>query len=147
MKKLILILGLLVSINSISQSTVGGSPGTSVDSSNNPSGQAFGGAMGGGNTPAASTPALPADSTTSPSVNRDLGVPRGNEFPQAMEENVSPTGNDTRAPSSTVIPPTTSYPADTPVAPAVPRNEVELPRTNGTSLPSGSGVGTGIHSP
>lgn len=143
MKKIIFLVGLLASASVFSQ-TVGGTPGQSIDSSNNPSGQGFGGALGGG--PAATQPTSPADTQTSPSVNRDLSVPRGTDLPQQrMEDQTNFTGGSLggsdRSPG-TAVPPATSYPSDTPVAPSVPNPNVNLPRTNGTASPLDTGTGT-----
>lgn len=134
MRKIIFLVSLLVTMNAFPQ-TVGGNPGSSIDSSNNPSGQGFGGALGGGNPPAATQPTSPANTQTSPSINRDLSVPRGSDLPQQRME-------DQRAPGA-AIPPATSYPSDTPVAPSVPDSSVTLPRTNGTSTPPSSETGIG----
>jgi hypothetical protein len=151
MKKYFIIIACMTALNGYTQ-TVGGNPGNVIDSSNNPSGQAFGGAMGGGmtNQPSRSSG---IQSTTTPDTtddeNRNLGVPRGNEFPeQRMEDRTNyaggALGGDTNVPSQQTIPPgTTTYPADTPVAPSVPPAGVDLPRVNGNTSPTGSGVGTG----
>ena len=144
MKKIIFLISLLASTSTFTQ-TVGGPPTSPIDSSNNPSSQAFGGAMGGANVPATpAPPTSPSHTQTSPSENRDMSVPRGTDIPQqSMEDRTNyaggALGGSTRE-SGTAVPPTTSYPADTPVAPSVPKSSVELPRTNGTSTPE-TGIG------
>lgn len=143
MKKLILFIGLLTVINGHSQ-IPGTTGGTVIDSSNDPSGQAFGGAMGGGTT----SPQVPSRTTPESSTQEiEEGIPRGNEFPQqSMEDRTNfsggALGGDTNVPDRTVMPPgTITNPADTPVAPNVPPSGVELPRTNGTKSPTGIGTG------
>lgn len=150
MKKYIILFACMTATNGFTQ-TVGGNPGDLIDNSNNPSGQGFGGAMGGGSAPSRSsgTQRTTAPDSNNRDENRDLGIPRGNEFPeQRMEERTNyaggALGGDTNVPSLQTIPPgTTTYPADTPVAPSVPPAGVDLPRVNGNTSPSGSGVGTG----
>ena len=142
MKKIMFLVGLLASATAFPQ-TVGGTPGSVFDSSNNPSGRAFGGAMGGG--PAATQPTSPSNTQTSPSTNRDISIPRGTDLPQQrMEDQTNFTGGSLggseRTPG-TAVPPATSYPSDTPVAPSVPNPNVNLPRTNGTTSPTDSGSG------
>ena len=151
MKKYLILFACMTALNGFSQ-TVGGNPGDVIDSSNNPSGQGFGGAMGGATTTQPSR-SSGIQSTTTPDnsrdENRNLGVPRGNEFPQQrMEDRTNyaggALGGDTNMPSQQTVPPgTTTYPADTPVSPSVPPTGVDLPRVNGNTSPSGSGVGTG----
>lgn len=143
MKKIFILITCFAAFNAFSQ-TVGGSPGSPIDDTTNPSGQAFGGAMGGGPT------SLPSDSnsptatspTTVPQGDTEYGYPRGNQFPQERMEDTFP---------STTVPQTGNYP-DTPVAPSVPPTGAELPRTPTQTVPdmttpnmngSGSGVGTG----
>jgi hypothetical protein len=140
MKKTILFAFALSTLSAVAQ-TVGGSPGagTQTDSTNNPAGQAFGGAMGGG----------PANVPNRPNpVPSPTSIPRGTEIPQErMEEpdtRLTPNGlinGSDIAPSA--YPPSSTYPADTPVAPQVPPTGAELPRTNNRQIaPSGRGLGT-----
>jgi hypothetical protein len=148
MKKIIFLVSLLVTTSALPQSlgTAGGAATSPIDSSNSPSGQSFGGAMSGANAPAAVQPTSPANTQTSPSINRDLSVPRGTDIPQQRMEDQSNYaggalgGNPMNQPGTTV-PPATSYPSDTPMAPAVPNSSIQLPRTNGTSVPSDTGIG------
>jgi hypothetical protein len=138
MKNIFLLLFSILAFNAFSQ-TVGGKPGSQIDSTTNPSDQAFGGALGGGPTTVPST----TNHANSPTSN----VPRGNQFfePERMESpGLTDSDSDgTEETPSTTVPRVLSYP-DTPVAPSVPPTGAELPRSQGPTLaPQGNGVGNG----
>lgn len=119
---------------------LGGSSPSTIDSSNNPSGVGFGGALGG-----TTTPSTPSNTPTSPGAivpGSDSSVGRGNDFGpiQQQEERFNYLGgsgdgslDEETTPSSTI--PNTNLPAVPPTQPST----TPLQPNTGT----GTGFGTG----
>lgn len=133
MKKLILsVATILLAANVGAQTTATGS-GSALDTSNNPSGVGFGGAMGG------------ANSTVAPTNLPSNTIPRGNTFDpaldqQRMEESTNPMGGSASgATTTTPNTPSTNYDTVTPRAPAT-APTTTTPQTR-PFVPAATGVG------
>lgn len=145
MKKLILSVSLvLIAFNGYAQTgSMNSSPGA-YDSSNNPSGVGFGGALGGANTPSGSlaTPGPGPGSSTGTSTipgsaipqEQQESVPRGNTFEEQQERGNFPGGSQSGQPSNSTVAPTnpSAIPTDT-----------AAPPTRPSTTPSPTGIGTG----
>lgn len=129
MKQLIFAFGLLLfTLSGFSQSGGFGSPASpssSTDTTTNPSGVGFGGAMGGATSTAPAT--APTGATSAPNA-----VSPGYGNPQQMQDISSPSN----VPSTTAPAPASNLPAGT----GSTSEPTSVPRTN---VPSATGVGTG----
>ncbi|WP_408095907.1 hypothetical protein ACJVC5_12765 [Peredibacter sp. HCB2-198] len=136
MKKVILSVAMILLAAQLGAQTATGVPGASnIDTSNNPSGVGFGGALGG------------ANSTTAPTNIPSNTIPRGNNFDQTLEQqrmeepSTNPMGGSysgdiPRGPTATT--PTSNYDTVTPRAPA---NTPSSTPENRPFVPAATGVG------
>lgn len=135
MKKMILSVAMILFAAQLGAQTATGVPGTSnIDTSNNPSGVGFGGAMGG------------ANSTNAPTNIPSNAIPRGNNFDQTLEQQqMQDTTNPMGGNASGDIPrgsigttPASQYDTVTPRAPA--NTPSSLPESR-PFVPAATGVG------
>lgn len=142
MKKTILSVGLvLLSLNGFAQSGGLGGSTSPIDSSNNPSGVGFGGALGGATNPSTtpsntSTPTSTVPATTTPGFGTTSDQ-------QRMEDNTNFAGGSMgggNVPTTTTPAAGSTLPSGTGTITTPPTQPTNIPRS---TSPSGTGVGTG----
>lgn len=139
MKKLILSVSLvLMSLNGYAQTGGFNSGSSAFDSSNNPSGVGFGGALGGANTPSGSNTGTSAVPGPAFPQEQQESVPSPTTFEEQQDRGNFPGGSLSGQPSNSTVAPTnpSAIPTDTAAPPTRPINSTVAPTGVGTGSPT-----------